>query len=193
MEIIIWWKYNNLTILEYLDSKNYKKRVLCKCICWNEKIIYVHNIKSWMSKWCWCKRWKTIHWLSNTEIYKAYVAIISRCYNNNHKQYYLWWWRWIRCEWNTFEEFYSDMKDSWKKWLSIDRINNNWNYCKDNCRWVDDFVQANNKRNTKFIEWIPSKMFYNQNNKYWINYTTFASRVFRNWIDPYIALKNKYK
>lgn len=35
--------------------------------------------------------------------------------------------------------------------LTIDRINNNLGYNPLNCRWVDDFTQANNKRNNHIV------------------------------------------
>ena len=51
--------------------------------------------------------------------------------------------------WSSFEEFLSDMENSWKPNTSLDRINNDGNYCKENCRWANPVVQSNNRRNRK--------------------------------------------
>jgi hypothetical protein len=42
------------------------------------------------------------------------------------------------------------MIDGYSKELSIDRIDNDKGYSKENCRWVTDIEQANNKRCNKF-------------------------------------------
>ena len=56
--------------------------------------------------------------------------------------------------WNSFEEFKNDMyesylahvKEYWEKDTTIDRIDPNKDYCKENCRWATIKEQAINKK-----------------------------------------------
>ena len=43
------------------------------------------------------------------------------------------------------------MSDWYKEWLSIDRIDPNWNYSKENCRWIPLKYQQRNKTNTRYV------------------------------------------
>lgn len=78
----------------------------------------------------------------------------DRCKYKSNASYKNYGWRWIVCEWKTFEEFKDDMYESylehvkkfWEKQTTIDRIDANWNYCKDNCRWATYSEQNRNKR-----------------------------------------------
>jgi hypothetical protein len=57
------------------------------------------------------------------------------------------------CErWQTFENFLADMG---KRPLgkSLERVNNDGNYEKSNCRWASHKEQMRNRRTTKMIEW----------------------------------------
>ena len=49
------------------------------------------------------------------------------------------------------------LKNGCSEELTIDRIDNNGNYCPENCRWVTSLVQNNNSRHAKFIEYNGKK------------------------------------
>ena len=77
----------------------------------------------------------------------------DRCRNPHNPCFNRYGWRWIKCYWENFEAFYEDMwksyeihcKKYWIKQTTIDRINVDWDYCKDNCRWATWKEQAKNK------------------------------------------------
>lgn len=94
-------------------------------------------------------------------INRIYVWIRCRCNNINRPEYPRYWWRWIKCEWTSFKGFKDDMYDSylkhveefWEKETTIDRIDNDWNYCKENCRRATMKEQLYNKHNTLKFDW----------------------------------------
>jgi len=195
MQNYILEKYNKLTIIKEVSPHIYpswlkRRKFLCKCDCWNTKEILINHIKSWLTKSCWCLisnklvwniNWLK-HWLCKTKIYSIYRWILQRCNNKNYKWYKNYGWRWIKCEWETFEIFYKDMKDWYKEWLSIDRINNDWNYCKSNCRWATSKEQWNNRRSNHIIEynWKKQTLQY-WSEELWIKKTTLSIRLQRWW------------
>ena len=83
-------------------------------------------------------------------IWKSMHGRIGRGYYKNIK---------IDPKWKDFENFYSDMYKSYcmhlnkfgEKNTSIERVNNNGNYCKENCIWATQKIQANNRRTNSFI------------------------------------------
>lgn len=84
-------------------------------------------------------------------IYSIWVSMRQRCNDKNDQQYHDYGGRGIKVceEWNDFSIFYKDMGER-PDGMQLNRIDNDGNYCKDNCRWDDITTQANNRRTTRY-------------------------------------------
>jgi len=142
----------NLKILSIIYSR-YKKTSMytahCICKCGNKKDINISSILSGRTTSCGCyskqrSRENTTHGMSRSKEYKAFNNMTQRCDNSNNKNYHKYGGRGIKCEWGSFEEFYNDMGNCPDGKSSIDRLNNDRNYCKDNCTWSDNLQQMRN-------------------------------------------------
>lgn len=88
-----------------------------------------------------------MHGMNGTPTYKAWGRMLSRCRNLewdgsvNHGQ------RGITYDpaWRYFSNFYADMGEL-PAGKSLGRIDNEKNYCKDNCQWETRTEQNNNRR-----------------------------------------------
>lgn len=79
--------------------------------------------------------------------YRTWLAMRRRCNDPKHPRYLWYGGRGITVcnEWfNSFEKFFEDMGRR-PKHCTIDRINVDGNYCKNNCRWSNSIQQANNR------------------------------------------------
>ena len=190
LKINKWDKYWKLTIIKEINKHiqlSWKKirRFKCKCNCWNIKNINLKNLRT--TKSCWCikidllkdnknRNYHKTHWMTNTKIYKQWNNIYRRCNDINNISYKDYGWRWIECEWNSFEEFYKDMWES--NWLTIERNDVNWNYCKNNCNWIINKAYSQNKTNTIRYKWQCLKEYCIDN---WLKYKTVFARYRYYW------------
>lgn len=127
----------------------------CRCDCGKYCFVRAHMLVHKKTNSCGCLRKesntqkKTTHGMSKTSIYGTWNAMKGRCYNGANHNYNRYGKRGIIVcdEWkNSFESFYEwAINNGYKKGLSLDRIDNNGNYCPTNCRWVSTNVQNNNR------------------------------------------------
>lgn len=79
--------------------------------------------------------------------YNSWQSMKSRCRNPKETGYEYYGGRGITYdpEWELFENFYRDMGER-PEGMTLDRIDVNGNYCKENCRWATNETQGRNKR-----------------------------------------------
>lgn len=154
-------RFGRLVVIEQYKSLNGHTRWLCQCDCGEKTIVHGNSLKSGNTKSCGCislenKQSYGTHKMSKTAIFHVWLTMKQRCNNPNSKSFNQYGARGISVckEWeDDFSSFYEwSIANGYKENLTIDRIDNDGNYEPSNCRWVDHFVQANNKRNNVFYE-----------------------------------------
>lgn len=178
--------FNKWTVLKYIGTNSrFQTLYKCKCECGSIRICLGSNIKNGLSKTCGCS-WKTAkvtHGMSKTRIFKIWNNMRSRCSNPNRIDYRFYGGRGIKvCKrWHKFENFYKDMGDGGKS-KSLDRINNNKNYSKENCRWSTRLEQSQNLRSNRILKFEGKKYVASEAARVFnINYSTMMSRLRRGW------------
>lgn len=93
-------------------------------------------------------------------------------------------------EWKDFQNFYDDMYESYvdhvneygEKDTTIDRIDVNRNYEKENCKWSTLREQFNNKTDNHFLEYNGERdTIANWSRKLNIGYSALIMRIRRGW------------
>jgi hypothetical protein len=165
-------KFYRLTVLRELSRINQPsgqspRRFEFLCDCGNVIESGLHWVRNGNVKSCGCYATEvrkssvareksrvssTKHGMSDTRTYRSWQQMRGRCENKNHHKFALYGGRGVTVcpRWSKFEIFFQDMGERPEK-SSIGRIDNNGNYCKENCRWELSNQQMRNTSYTKLI------------------------------------------
>lgn len=174
--------YGRLTVVCREPNDKYRRAMWrCVCECGKETVVAGDSLRRGLTRSCGCLLSDThkIHGLSGHKAYRTWKSITQRVLNANCPSYKDYGGRGITVcdEWlESFNNFWEDMGSTWEEGLSIDRIDVNGNYCKENCRWATDSVQVHGRRKFKGKSSRYIGVSYNTNRNVFIATITFNGK-----------------
>ncbi len=151
-------RFGSLTVLERSGSNHSGKALwLCRCDCGVKKVVVGQYLRNGKVTSCGCgankQRLRTKHGMSRSKIYSVWTNMKLRCENPSDAscQWYGARGVTVSAQWSkSFEAFYADMGDA-PKGCSLDRIDVDGPYSKENCKWATSAEQARNTRRNRHI------------------------------------------
>lgn len=185
---------NGIKVINYEYTN--KKQTYFRCICpycGKEFITRGSSILNKHTRSCGCQSGGPTHGLHKHPLYKVYCNMVRRCYNPKHHAY-----KWyggkgvyIASVWYTpgvpgnpgFVAFYNwAITHGYRKGLTIERKDVNGPYSPENCTWVDNKTQQNNKTSNMHINDGEEVLTYAQfEEKYKLITRFVSSRVETGW------------
>lgn len=186
---LVGQKFGRWTVVSFAERRKKCSYWNCVCECGKEKIVSHGNFKKGISKSCGCFKKENpgskTHGLTRTAEYQTWLGFKKRCNNPKNKGYKNYGGRGIIvCDrWlHSFENFFEDMGYRPSPKHSLDRIENNKGYYKENCRWATRKEQNNNQRSNVKITFKNTTL----NIAQWadtlnINASTIRARIRKGW------------
>ena len=147
-------KFGMLTVVSLSKTRKNGAVWVCKCACGKIVESRAGRLKRGMVKSCGCgksafiSQHVTTHGLSQHLLYRVWTGMLDRCYKKDNSRFKNYGGRGISVceEWLKVEVFVEwAVYNGWKPDLQIDRVDNDGNYCPENCRFVTNWENSLNK------------------------------------------------
>jgi hypothetical protein len=180
-------KFHRLTVISFagLDGRR-NSQWLCRCDCGIKKVFRGSYLARGRQKSCGCivceRKPGSISHLPELHIY---CGMLDRCRNPNYPGFADYGGRGLKvcARWReSFRNFLEDMGHRPSPGHTVERINNDGNYCPENCRWATAKEQANNRRdNVRLTFRGETKTLKEWAEQLGLNYARLKSRHRRGW------------
>lgn len=177
-------KFGKLLVISFDSIRNQKSYWNCRCECGTEKVVCGASLVRGLTVSCGCgRRDGKRTFIKNKNLYMVYNSMVARCTKENNKDYKNYGSRGIKVseEWKDFKVFQEwALNNGYEKGLTLDRIDNNSGYSKENCRWVTNKENCNNKNNHNLLTYDGTTLNLTQwAEKLGIKVTTLHNRLYR--------------
>lgn len=142
-----------LSVQSFAFTKKQRAYWNCLCDCGKSCIVVSKSLLNGDTRSCGCLCGER-HGKVQTREYVIWCGMKDRCYRENNQKYHRYGGRGITvCDrWlNSFQNFIEDMCLPPTSKHTIDRIDNDSGYYKDNCRWALQKQQANNRNTCVYV------------------------------------------
>ena len=163
-------RFGELVFLRLGKLDKYRRFAWFQCDCGKKKEIRLSDVKFGATKSC-CKRWISNwrHGMRWTRLYQTWTNIKTRTKSKGrNRKYYLDKGIGVCDRWQIFKNFMEDMVTSYEthvkefgeKETELDRIDNNKGYELNNCRWVTQKKQWENRNDKRIKKSVPRTLGY---------------------------------
>jgi hypothetical protein len=189
-------KFGRLTAVKKVGKDDHgNSKWLCNCKCGEKTIVIIQSLTSGNTKSCGClkneifldnitKHGKTKRGHKN-RLHNIWKLMRQRCSNPNASKYEIYGGKGIKVcdEWQVYINFHNwAIANGYKDNLTLDRIENDGDYCPENCRWATYKEQnLNTSSNNKITFRGITKTITQWGRELEVNYMTLYGRLSRGW------------
>lgn len=187
-------RFGRLQVVSPSTYRKPKNRAvwLCLCDCGKQSVVTAGDLMYGNTKSCGCLMREISrangmsnrrHGFTHTRTYRIWGGMKKRCLNPSEPNYHRYGGRGITlCDrWHSFDAFLEDMGEC-PSGCSIERIDNDGPYSRENCRWATILEQARNKSNNrKFTLWGETLTLTEWAHRFGLKRPTVGRRLKRGW------------